>query len=127
MARGIISGLDYSSHKGIITGLNYGNLSGATHTRGALKKYEKDYILNYKQHGKCARCHRPLSMSMADFDHKQSLGAGGSNQIRNWQALHPNCHRMKTKSDMKKITMRKKRMRSRRGALYSGMLGGTWR
>jgi len=74
--------------------------------RRTLNLGEKRLILR-AQHGKCARCHKPLSMAVAHFDHRRALSRGGSNRISNYQAIHANCHMLKTKGDMKR-TRRKR-------------------
>ena len=96
--------------------------SRRTHRRIRLAKRFKVLILKV-QRGKCARCHKSLSLAMAEFDHKKALGAGGSNRIDNWQALHPNCHRMKTKKDVKKAAARRKRMNRYRSPFTSSRFG----
>lgn len=74
--------------------------------RKALSLSDKREVLR-RQHGNCARCHRRLTLSDAQFDHKRAKGLGGSDSLRNIQALHANCHQRKTKQDVRKIARRK--------------------
>jgi len=37
----------------------------------------------------------------AEWDHRVALVNGGSNDLPNWQALHPACHKAKTRADAK--------------------------
>ena len=46
------------------------------------------------------------------IDHKKPLALGGSNSIRNLQALCPECHHVKTKYDRKKIAEARKKRES---------------
>jgi hypothetical protein len=51
-------------------------------------------IMNY-QKWHCLSCGKPFQ-DIIEIDHRISLGEGGSNQVTNFQALHPECHRIKT-------------------------------
>lgn len=74
--------------------------------RRSLGLTDKREILR-RQHGKCARCHKRLLLVDAQFDHKVAKGLGGSDNLRNYQALHANCHQRKTKQDVRKMSRRK--------------------
>jgi len=51
-------------------------------------------IMHY-QNWHCLACWKPFC-DIIEIDHKVSLGEGGDNKITNFQALHPECHRIKT-------------------------------
>ena len=74
--------------------------------RGALNLTEKGLILK-SQNYKCKIGHEKITLTTAHFDHKRALGAGGSNQLRNYQALCAKCHDKKTRKD-KTIISRKR-------------------
>jgi HNH endonuclease. len=78
--------------------------------RKRLNKTEKKLILK-SQGNKCARCHRRITLDIADFDHKRPLASGGSNSLRNYQALCPTCHRKKTKIDVRRAAKRRSKKR----------------
>ena len=73
-----------------------------------LSKADKDKILE-RQKWKCARCGKTLKPGRYHIDHKKPLALGGSNSIRNLEALCPDCHHVKTKEDRKKIAKAKKK------------------
>jgi len=76
--------------------------------RRTLTKFEENKILK-RQGFKCAKCKRDLRGIVPNFDHKIALALGGSNNLRNFQALCGICHDKKTSEDRYKIA----RMRSR--------------
>ncbi len=88
----------------------YGGLfdSGHGRKREYISKADIDKILE-RQHWKCAMCGKPLKPGRFHIDHKVPLALGGSNSIRNLQALCPDCHHIKTKQDRKKIAQAKKK------------------
>jgi len=75
--------------------------------RKYISKADEDKLLE-KQKWKCARCGKILRPGRYHIDHKKPLALGGSNSIRNLQALCPDCHHIKTKEDKKKIARAKK-------------------
>jgi len=77
-------------------------------SRVYISKADKDKILE-RQKWKCARCGKRLKPGRYHIDHKKPLALGGSNSIRNLQALCPDCHHIKTKEDRKKIAKAKKK------------------
>jgi len=81
---------------------------GKNSRRKYISKADEDKILE-RQKWKCARCGKTLKPGRYHIDHKKPLALGGSNSIRNLQALCPNCHHVKTKEDRKKIAKAKKK------------------
>jgi 5-methylcytosine-specific restriction endonuclease McrA len=75
-----------------------------------LTKADKDKILK-RQKYKCAgkRCKKDLSKIPVHFDHKKPLALGGSDTLRNYQALCPTCHAIKTREDRSKIAKCKRK------------------
>jgi len=73
-----------------------------------LTKADKDKIVK-RQKYKCAKCKRDLTRTVVHYDHKKSLALGGSNTLRNYQALCPTCHAEKTREDRSKIAKRKRK------------------
>ena len=70
-------------------------------------------ILIAKPH--CAICGFKLGkLDEVDFDHRIPLALGGTNEKENFQGLHKNCHKEKTRQDVKAISkanrIRKKRL-----------------
>jgi hypothetical protein len=57
----------------------------------------------------CFACGQPVED--VEFDHVIPLGLGGLNNIDNWAALCPRCHRIKTKADLKRIAKAKRQRR----------------
>ncbi len=49
--------------------------------------------------GLCGLCGLPVGFTACEMDHQLSLVAGGSNDLANWQPLHPACHKAKTRAD----------------------------
>ena len=83
-------------------------LLGKKKKRSRLTKADKDNILK-RQKYKCARCPRDLTRTVVHFDHKKPLALGGSDTLRNYQALCPTCHAEKTREDRSKIAKRKRK------------------
>ena len=81
---------------------------GKKSRRKYISKADEDKILE-RQKWKCARCGKTLKPGRYHIDHKKPLALGGSNSIRNLQALCPDCHHVKTKEDRKKIAKAKKK------------------
>ena len=72
--------------------------------RRGLAKAEKTKILK-RQKYKCANCKRDISkLAVVHYDHKTPIALGGSNTLRNFQALCPNCHAEKTQQDRLRIS-----------------------
>ena len=72
--------------------------------RRGLAKAEKTKIMKRQKH-KCARCGMDISkLTVVHYDHKRPLALGGSDTLRNLQALCPNCHAEKTQEDRLKIS-----------------------
>lgn len=55
-----------------------------------------------RQEGLCAACEERI-FGKFDVDHIRALELGGSNDLPNLVALHPDCHRTKTKLDVRSI------------------------
>ena len=51
--------------------------------------------------GLCGLCGEPVALFEAEWDHRVSLVAGGSNDLANFQPVHPACHRRKSKVDVR--------------------------
>ena len=67
--------------------------------RRKLAKAEETKVLKRQKH-KCAMCKMDISkLATVNFDHKNPIALGGSNSLRNFQALCPNCHAEKTQQD----------------------------
>jgi 5-methylcytosine-specific restriction endonuclease McrA len=67
--------------------------------RRALAKAEETKVLK-RQKYKCAICKMDISkLAVVNFDHKNPIALGGSNSLRNFQALCPTCHAEKTQQD----------------------------
>lgn len=62
-----------------------------------------------RQNWRCAKYGETLRGRRYLIDHKKPLALGGSNSIRNLQALCPECHHVKTIEDMKKIVRARRR------------------
>ena len=86
-------------------------LFGKKRSRKKLTEYEKQKILE-RQNYRCAICGKRLKPGVIHFDHKKPLALGGSDDIRNIQALCPECHHIKTKEDRHKIAKAKKKSSS---------------
>jgi len=75
-----------------------------------LTKADKDKILK-RQKYRCAYkgCKEDLSKIPVHFDHKKPLALGGSDTLRNYQALCPTHHAVKTREDRSKIAKGKRK------------------
>lgn len=85
--------------------------------RKSLTKADKDKILK-RQKYKCAMCPKDLSKTVVHFDHKKPLALGGSDTLRNYQALCPTCHAEKTREDRSKIAKRKRKRKKETSPLW---------
>jgi 5-methylcytosine-specific restriction endonuclease McrA len=75
-----------------------------------LTKADKDKILKRQKYKCGARdCQKDLSRVIPHFDHKKPLALGGSDTLRNYQALCPDCHAKKTRNDRSKIAKQKRK------------------
>lgn len=80
--------------------------------RRSLSAKDKLDILN--RDDQCPVCRqRVQSVGEAEFDHIIPLALGGTNEKDNFQALHANCHKLKTQDDIKAIA-KTNRLRKRR-------------
>jgi RNA-directed DNA polymerase len=75
---------------------------GEKKKRGKLNLTEKRLILK-SQNSKCNKCHKRITLTTAHFDHKRPIGEGGSDTLRNIQALCALCHDAKTRKDVGRI------------------------
>lgn len=63
-----------------------------------------------RQKNKCADCKLELTRDIpVHFDHKRPIALGGSDTLRNIQALCPTCHAKKTREDRDKIAKDKRK------------------
>ncbi len=62
-----------------------------------------------RQKHKCVSCGQRFKPGRYHIDHKRAVALGGSDSIRNLQALCPNCHDRKNKEDARKIARARKR------------------
>ncbi len=90
---------------------SFGKKTGKKKSRKKLTEHEKQKILE-RQGYRCAICGRLLKPGVIHFDHKKPLALGGSDNIRNIQALCPECHHIKTKEDRHKIAKAKNKSSS---------------
>jgi 5-methylcytosine-specific restriction endonuclease McrA len=75
--------------------------------RKSPSKAQQTEILK-RQHHKCALCSKDISkLPVIHYDHKRPIELGGSNTLRNYQALCPDCHAIKTQQDRHKIALAK--------------------
>lgn len=58
--------------------------------------------------GKCEKCDCKLDPSNTEYDHVLPCGLGGDNSLSNCQCLCVDCHKDKTKSDVKQIAKTKR-------------------
>ena len=84
-----------------------------------LTEWEKTRILE-RQNYKCAMCGKTLKYGRIHFDHKKPLALGGKDDLRNIQALCPECHHIKTKRDRHLIAKAKKRKKKEESSLFGG-------
>jgi len=68
-----------------------------------------------RQKYRYAMCGKPLKPKNYHIDHKKPLALGGSNTLRNLQALCPNCHDIKTKKDRERIAKARRKKEKRKG------------
>lgn len=83
------------------------------HKRKALTDKNKLDIVLRQRH--CPECSDKLgALKDLRFDHIIPLALGGTNELSNFQAMHENCHLVKTRQDVKNIAktnrLRKKRL-----------------
>jgi 5-methylcytosine-specific restriction endonuclease McrA len=71
-------------------------------------RWLKDWILEV-QNGRCLGC--TLTLDKVEFDHIIPLGLAGADSPDNWAALCPDCHRRKTRADLRKIAKAKRQRR----------------
>lgn len=72
---------------------------------GATEKKE----IQARQKLKCAKCKKPLDPRAIHYHHKKEWSEGGKTNIKNCQALCPNCHEKEShKQRLKKIEKKKK-------------------
>jgi 5-methylcytosine-specific restriction endonuclease McrA len=80
--------------------------------RRSLSAKEKLDVL--KSHPHCPVCRTAVGVNDAEWDHQIPLELGGSNEVENFRGLHPDCHKIKTRQDVKSIAkarrIRKKRL-----------------
>lgn len=89
--------------------------------RKKLTQDERRQVLE-RQKEKCAICKTKFSVtSVIHLDHKKPLGLGGSDTLRNIQALCPNCHAKKTQTDRDKIA--KQNRKEKEKGPYGDLLG----
>ncbi len=79
---------------------------GAKSRRAYISKDTKIRVVE-RQKEKCASCGKKLKIGGYHIDHKRAIALGGSNSIRNLQALCPNCHDRKNKADRRKIARKR--------------------
>ena len=67
--------------------------------RGYLSRRGKIDVF-VEQCGECAICGGKMDFRDCEYDHIQALIHGGDNAPDNWRAVHPACHKKKTKADV---------------------------
>ena len=78
-------------------------------SRRAFTQTQKNEILS-RQNYKCAKCHKPLDLITAEFDHIKPWEAGGRTITSNGRALCADCHKRVThKTRLKKVDKNRKR------------------
>lgn len=84
-------------------------------SRKYLSKKDKLELI-IKQDGLCPKCSERLGpLTHVDFDHIIPLALGGTQDLSNWQALHKECHKQKTKQDVSRISRAKRLAKKRLG------------
>ena len=82
-----------------------------TAVRRKLTKRQKLGII-HNQNGRCVcGCDEPINLAKGDkvqFDHRIPLALGGSNDLKNFNALHEDHHLAKTKTDITQIAKAKR-------------------
>lgn len=76
--------------------------------RSYIPEADKRKVRN-RQKYKCAKCKRSLTSIPIHYDHKKPIANGGSNSLRNIQALCPTCHQIKSDEDSAKRAKRRRR------------------
>lgn len=71
-------------------------------------RWLKDEILLRQEHC-CLGCGQ--SLRYVEYDHVIPLSLGGSNNLDNWAALCPACHRNKTREDLRRLAKAKRQRR----------------
>lgn len=61
------------------------------------------------QNGCCLAC--GATLTDVEYDHVIPLALGGGNDLKNWAAVCPPCHRTKTRIDLKRIAKAKRQRR----------------
>ena len=81
------------------------NGRGKSHVRESLTKYDREKILS-RQKGKCRKCPTFFYRTgvFPHFDHIEAVSRGGKKgkELKNIQALCPNCHDKKSREEHKK-------------------------
>lgn len=68
-----------------------------------------------RQKGRCAKCAGRFALADLEFDHVLPLALGGSNDLANFEALCGECHKAKTRGDIRKIRKADRQGRAHRG------------
>ena len=79
-------------------------IKGKDHTRHHLRKTERELILR-RQNFKCKKCKVNFGKIKPHYDHIKPVSKGGTKgrNLRNIQALCPNCHDIKSRGERKKV------------------------
>jgi 5-methylcytosine-specific restriction endonuclease McrA len=65
---------------------------------------------------KCSHCGERLNnLQDIEWDHIIPLALGGSQELHNWEPVHVNCHKQKTKTDVSRIRKSKRIAAKRTG------------
>lgn len=83
-------------------------MTSGSHCRRRPSQRLKQSILEAQQ-GRCFSCGAQLAQ--VEFDHVVPLGLGGDNGLDNWAALCPECHKTKTRADLKRMAKAKRQRR----------------
>lgn len=73
----------------------------APHAPEPVAKAQRRFLSREASEGLCGVCGLAVGLSEAQWDHRLSLVAGGSNDLSNFQPTHPACHAIKSKSDVR--------------------------
>jgi len=71
-------------------------------TRRSFTKTQRVFIWE-KQKGRCNKCKKKLDLRTAIYDHKRRWADSGKTDIKNGQALCPNCNNMKNFNENVKL------------------------